>query len=151
MCVWHLAWPNLIIDIIEFILGYFTGTGAFLTTMAMLITWIYVNCLWQTQQKIVKPNTVGCRYNTVQHNMILRIVWQRLRQNMHRGLYSQKTPHISPSRVSYWMSCEDLDENWPRYSSTALYMHISLFGEIYTLHVLCTCSLTVVSIQLPSS
>ena len=47
------------------------------------------------------PNTVKCHYNMVQHNMILHIVQQWLTQNMIQRLYSQKTPHTSPSRASY--------------------------------------------------
>ena len=67
-----------------------------------------------------KQNTNECRYNTVQQNMILYMVRQWLRQNMHKR-YSQNKPHISPSRAaaSY---CEDLGENWPRYNGTALYV-----------------------------
>ena len=48
--------------------------------------------------------TVKHCYSVVQHNMILHMVPQRLRQSMHQRLYSQKTPHTSPSRASYGMS-----------------------------------------------
>ena len=50
------------------------------------------------------PCAVACRYNVVQHNVILHMVWQWLRKNMNQRLYSQKTPHISPSRASYGVS-----------------------------------------------
>ena len=48
--------------------------------------------------------TVEYRYSAVQHNMILHMVQQWLRQNMLQRLYSQKTPHTSPSRASYGVS-----------------------------------------------
>ena len=53
---------------------------------------------------LVQLMATKCRYNVVQHNMIFHMVCQRLRWNMHQRLYSQKTPHISPSRASYGMS-----------------------------------------------
>ena len=44
------------------------------------------------------------RYSAAQHNMSLRMLQKWLRQNTHQRLYSQKTPHISPSRASYGVS-----------------------------------------------
>ena len=49
-------------------------------------------------------NTVECHYNAVQHNMILHMARQWLRQNVHLRIYSQKAPHISPFRASYGLS-----------------------------------------------
>ena len=68
--------------------------------LSLLLTHVQSGCV------IVWPNTVEYMYyyNAVQHNMILHMVRQRLRQNMHQRLYSQKTPHISPSWVSYGVS-----------------------------------------------
>ena len=43
-------------------------------------------------------------YSVVQRNMILHMVLQWLRQNMHQSLYSQKTHHTSPLQVSYGVS-----------------------------------------------
>ena len=51
-----------------------------------------------------KNNTVQCRHKAVQHNMILHVVQQGLRENMHQRLYSRKTPYISPSRAYYGVS-----------------------------------------------
>ena len=48
--------------------------------------------------------TVECRYSAVQHNKILHMVQQSLKQNMHPMLYQRKTLHISPSRVRHGMS-----------------------------------------------
>ena len=56
---------------------------------------------------------VKCRYNAVQRNMVLYMVRQRLRQNLHQRVYLQKSPHNSPS--------QDLGDKWPCYKSTALY------------------------------
>ena len=39
---------------------------------------------------------VGCRYNAIQYNMILYTVYQWLRQNIKKILYSEKTPHTPP-------------------------------------------------------
>ena len=50
------------------------------------------------------PHTVRCCYGAVQYNMILYTVLQKLMQNIDQSLYSQKTPHILPSQVSYGMS-----------------------------------------------
>ena len=48
--------------------------------------------------------TVECCYSTIQHNMILDMVQQWLKQNMHQRFHSPKTPHISPLRVRYGLS-----------------------------------------------
>ena len=45
-----------------------------------------------------------CCYSVVQHNMILHMVWQWLKQNMHLRIYTQKTAHISPLWASYGLS-----------------------------------------------
>ena len=48
------------------------------------------------------PDTVRCHYDAVQYNMIiLHTVLHWLGQNINQRLYSQQTPHISPSRMSY--------------------------------------------------
>ena len=41
----------------------------------------------------VKTNTIGCRYNAVQHDIILHTSLQWLVQNTNKSLNSQKTPH----------------------------------------------------------
>ena len=41
-------------------------------------------------------NTVECCYNAVQHNMILHMVWQWLRQNMHGGHIHKRHPISHP-------------------------------------------------------
>ena len=77
--------------------------------------------------------TVECHYSMLQHNMILHMIQQWLRQNMDQRLYSQETPHSSPSRASYGVSfCEDLGENW-RYNVTALYIY-NIYMYIYKKH-----------------
>ena len=48
--------------------------------------------------------TVECRYNVVQCNVISHTVLKLLRQSINRNLYSQETPHISPSWTSYGVS-----------------------------------------------
>ena len=40
-------------------------------------------------------------YDTVQYDMILQTSLQWLRQKVNQNLHSQKTPHTSPSQVSY--------------------------------------------------
>ena len=40
--------------------------------------------------------TVEYRYSAVKHSMILHVVWQRLRKNMHQRLYSQRHPIARP-------------------------------------------------------
>ena len=52
--------------------------------------------------------------------MILHMVGQWLRNNMHQRLYSQSTPHISTLRVSYGLFLLGFGENWPRFNDTAL-------------------------------
>ena len=42
------------------------------------------------------PNTVECRYNTVQYFKISYKQSQELRQNINQMLDPQKTPHTSP-------------------------------------------------------
>ena len=60
----------------------------------------WVRGVWNTSSNIF-GNTVECHYNAVQHDMNLLLAQRWLRQNMHQRLYSQQTPHISPSRASY--------------------------------------------------
>ena len=64
---------------------------------------------------------VRCRYNAVQHKMILHTVHQWLNQNIYPNKHSQKTPHISPWRASYGMFLWGVWKKWPRYNSTVLY------------------------------
>ena len=52
------------------------------------------------------PNTVACRYNAVQYNMIFHMPLHWLMQNIDKSLDSQKTLHTSPSRASYQVSIE---------------------------------------------
>ena len=63
-----------------------------------------VPCMRPIDQLHMYQHIVECRYNEVQHNMILHMVRQWLRQNMYQRLYSQKTPHILPSQVRYGVS-----------------------------------------------
>ena len=49
----------------------------------------------------VSQYTVGCYYNAAQY---LYMALQWLKQNIYQKLNSQKTPHISPSRVIYGVS-----------------------------------------------
>ena len=44
------------------------------------------------------------RYRAVQHNMLLHMVRKWLKHSMLQRIYSQTTPHISPSRASYGVS-----------------------------------------------
>ena len=53
---------------------------------------------------IYQGSTVGNHYNAVQNNVILYTLLQWQRRYINQSLYSQKTPHISPSRVSYGVS-----------------------------------------------
>ena len=59
-------------------------------------------------------DTVGYRYNAVQYIMIFYTVLQWLMWNINQTSYSQKTPHTSPSQVSYWMSIVKILENIDR-------------------------------------
>ena len=52
----------------------------------------------------IAHNTVGCRYNVVQHDTILPIPLQWLRQIINRSFSPQTTPHNSPYRVSHVVS-----------------------------------------------
>ena len=70
-----------------------------------------------------QANTIECRYNVVQYNMILHTL---LRQSINRNSYSQQTPHITPSYLTltgklWGVYCEEFGENWLRYNGTALY------------------------------
>ena len=56
-------------------------------------------------------DTVECRYNRVQNNMIMHTSLQWPRQNINQSLHSQKTPHLSPSQVSYRVSLVRILEN----------------------------------------
>ena len=62
----------------------------------------------------VLRNTMECPYSAFQPNMILHMVWQWQRQNMHQNLYSQNTPHISPSRASCGVSIVRIFEKTDR-------------------------------------
>ena len=48
--------------------------------------------------------TLECRYSTVKHSMILHIVRQMTEAKLALEVYSQKTPHTSPSWISYGVS-----------------------------------------------
>ena len=50
-----------------------------------------------------KASTVRCRYNVVQHHMVLKTAQQWLKQNIYYCEHLQKSPHISPSRATYGM------------------------------------------------
>ena len=64
-------------------------------------------------------NTVKCRYNAVQYNMISHTAQQWLKQNIYQNYHSQKTTHSSPSRASYGVSILMIwEENWPHYNGT---------------------------------
>ena len=83
--------------------------------------------------------TVRCSYNAVQYIMIFYIVVYLLMQNINQNLYSQKTPHMSPSRASYGVSlifCTNFGGNWPRYNGPALYMSSQMV--IYSLQMVWT-------------
>ena len=52
---------------------------------------------------LFKGYRVECHYNTVQHNINM-VYGTTVTEAEHEWLYSQKTPHISPSQVSYGVS-----------------------------------------------
>ena len=41
-------------------------------------------------------NTVEYRYNAIQYDNLVHAALKELRQDIYRGLYSQKAPHTSP-------------------------------------------------------
>ena len=55
-------------------------------------------------QCVSNRDTEECCYNTVQYHRILQREIQWLWQNTNQSLYSQRTPHISPSWASYGVS-----------------------------------------------
>ena len=50
-------------------------------------------------------HTVGCRYNAVQHDVMLYTALLWLKQNISQNLYSRKTPHILVKLLSYGGHC----------------------------------------------
>ena len=94
---------------------------------------LYWKFLWWERANTMQ-NTVECRYNAVQYCKLLHNWLQELRQNIDQILDPQKTPHTSPSRVSYGVSFVNICEKIDRvYNGTALLMY-SLYQQIKQQH-----------------
>ena len=65
---------------------------------------MYRKCILLYCSRVCSCNIAECHYNAVQYTMTLNTVLQWLRPNITERFYSQKTPHISPSRVSNGVS-----------------------------------------------
>ena len=77
---------------------------------------------YSTFKADTKSHTVECRYDAVQHNMIVHMVQQWPRQNIHCRLYSRKHLISYPHGRAMGVFRKDLGENWPLYNGTALYL-----------------------------
>ena len=70
----------------------------------------------------MKPHcSVGCRYNMVQYDMISHMSLELPRHNIDQSVNPQDTPYLALKGELWGVFCEDFQENWPRYNSTALY------------------------------
>ena len=73
------------------------------------------------RRDILQNGTVECRYSTVKHNMILHVIRQWPRKNMHPRSCSQQTSLSHPRGWAIECFCEDLDENWPQIMACRLF------------------------------
>ena len=96
-----------------------------------------ISSKWQFLPSSDYTYTVECRYSAIQHNMILHMVRQWLRQNMHQRLYLQKTSHNSPSLASYRLPLVMIGVKIDRVIAATYYIQNSWFIVIsswYTTH-----------------
>ena len=68
-------------------------------------------------------NTVRCRYNTVQYNMIFLTVLPRPKHYLNHSLYLQKT---TPNRPAMACLMRGFRRKYSRYNGTALYYQLQL-------------------------
>ena len=80
-----------------------------------------------------KPNTVWCRYNTVNYFMILHIILQTQQQNINQTLNSQKIPHTSPSWARYGVSIIRILEKFDRVitASRSMSSRVTIMGNAF--------------------
>ena len=72
-------------------------------------------------------HTVECRCNAVQYNKILHKWLQRHRRISIRCWIHKDTPYLALTGELWGIFCEYLWENWPRFNSTAPYLHFISF------------------------
>ena len=90
-------------------------------------------------------STAMCCYNAVQYNMILHTSLKERIMNMNLSLNPQKTPHNSPSQVSYGVSFVNILEKFRlRYNGSELCLFITAHVEsaataicVWILHIFC--------------
>ena len=84
---------------------------------------IFMKCIY-------RESGVTLWLNMVQYNMIMHTSLLWLRQNINQGLHSQKTPHNSPSRVSYGMSIVNIFEKTDRVIMTLLCTYTVHYDDV---------------------
>ena len=75
----------------------------------------------------LSPDTVKCRYNAVQYNTIFHRALHWLKLNINQCQITNYTPYLALTSQLWGVFCEDLVENWPHYSDTALYIVLLWF------------------------
>ena len=68
-------------------------------------------------------HTVGCRYKTVQYNMITHKAMHKLRHYLNQSMYAHVTTHIWPSMVRYGLPIIRISKTWQRFYGTSLYSY----------------------------